>query len=140
VLQQFDDFDPVGIRQGLHDSRKGFHHYIPFLEYSDGRVPLSTPILPATHFFLDRVRHPADIRQTSGAPRVFFPTPASPHRLGHFYLRQNPAGAVPANIIDDILLGVVEAVANPSRHAMTALLAECSPEIPLLSGAWCSYS
>lgn len=82
------------------------------------------PILPAAHIFLGRVRHPADIRQTSGAPRVFFPTPASTHRLGHFYFRQNPAGAVPAHIINDILLRVVEAVTNPSRHEMTALLTE----------------
>jgi hypothetical protein len=124
VLQQFDDFDPVGIRQGLHDSRKGFHHYIPFWEYSDERVPLSTPILPAAHIFPGRVRHPADIRQTSDAPRMFFPTLASSHRLGHFYFRQNPAGAVSAHIIDDILLRVVEAVTNPSRHEMTSLLAE----------------
>jgi hypothetical protein len=55
---------------------------------------------------------------------VFFPTLASPHRLGHFYFRQNPAGAVPTHIIDDILLRVVEAVTNPLRHKMTSLLAE----------------
>jgi hypothetical protein len=124
MLQQFDDFDPVGICQGLHDIGKIFHHYIPFLEYSDGHVYLSTPIRSSGHIFPGRVRHPADIRQASGAPWVFFPTLASPHRPGHFDFRQNPAGAVPAHIIDDILLRVVEAVTNPSRHEMTSLLAE----------------
>jgi hypothetical protein len=119
MLQQFDDFDPVGICQGLHDIGKIFHHYIPFLEYSDGRVHLSTPIRSSAHIFLGRVRHPADIRQTSGAPRVLFPTLASPHRPGHFYFRQNPAGAVPAHIIDDVLFGVVEAVANLSCHRLS---------------------
>jgi hypothetical protein len=112
VLQQFNDFDPVGIRQGLHDTDKVFHHYIPLLEYSDECLHLSTSIWPAALIFPGCFRHPADIRQTSGAPGVFFPALASPHGLGHFYFRQNPAGAVPANIIDDILFRVVEAVAN----------------------------
>jgi hypothetical protein len=87
-------------------------------------VYFSTPIRSSGHIFPGRVRHPTDIRQASSAPRVFFPTLASPHRPGHFYFHQNPAGAVPAHIIDDILFRVVEAVTNPSRHEMTSLLAE----------------
>jgi hypothetical protein len=124
MLQQFDDFDPVGICQGLHDIGKIFHHYIPYLEYSDGRVHLSTPIRSSAHIFLGRVRHPANIRQTSGAPRVLFPTLASPHRSGHFYFRQNPAVAVPAHIIDDVLFRVMETVANLSRHGKTVPLCQ----------------
>jgi hypothetical protein len=98
-----------------------FHHYIPFLEYSGKRMRLSTPIWSEIFIHQHRVRHPADIRQASGAPGMFLPAPALAHRLGRLYFRQNPAGAVPAHIVDDILFGMVEAVADPSRHGIAPL-------------------
>jgi hypothetical protein len=91
-------------------------------------MQLSTPTWSGRFIHLHRVRHPADIRQASAAPRVFFPAPALAHRLGRLYFRQNPTGAVPAHIVDDILFGVVEAVADPSRHRMTSLFVISSPE------------
>lgn len=75
---------------------------------------LSTSILSGRFIHRHRVRHPADIRQTSGTSRVFFPALASAHRLGHLYFRQNPAGAVAAHIIDDILFRMIKAVADLS--------------------------
>jgi len=87
-------------------------NYIPFWQYSGTSTRLSTPIRPVVYTFLRRVRHPADIRQASGPARVFFPTLAATHRFSRLYVRQNPAGAVPVHILDNVLFRMVEAVAD----------------------------
>jgi hypothetical protein len=87
---------------------------------------LSTPIRSGRFIHLHRVRHPADIRQASGAPRVFFPTLAAVHRFGRLYFVQNPAGAVPKHIIDDVLFRMVEAVTDLSRHRVISQFVKSS--------------
>jgi hypothetical protein len=58
---------------------------------------------------------------------MLFPTPAAAHRFGRFYFRQNPTGAIPAHIVDDILFRMVEAVADLSRHKIISRFVNPSP-------------
>jgi hypothetical protein len=59
---------------------------------------------------------------------VFFPALAAAHRFGRPYFRQNPAGAVPAHIIDDILFRMIEAVADLSRHKIISRFIKLSSQ------------